>query len=556
MKAERPRGHTPQRNHHLHGLRAVARRRCSIVTAAVAALTLAVAGLQPLPASAGLLPTTKVILTGTGIPAETLLVNGLGGQVVSNLTLINGIVAVVPSVTLAVLGATPGLVVTPDVPVSVASMASDPGGNRPPAAVFPQTTGADKLAANGITGQGVRVAVLDTGIDNLADFAGRLVDGVDLSGEGNPFQDSYGHGTFVAGLIAGNGASSGGQYVGEAPGADLVSVKVAGSSGQTDMATVILGLGWVVAHQSSDHIGVVNMSLGAQPFTSTVLNPLDMAVEAAWRSGVAVVTSAGNAGPFNGTILSPGDDPLVITVGALDDHGTPPAADDAMTAFSSIGPTNPDGWFKPDLVASGRSVVSLRVPGSTIDQNYPSARIGASNFVGSGTSFSAAITSGAAALVLQDPTVFGQPDALKARLLGGVTAGPVGNPFVDGHGSLNAYWAAMASNVSLNQTTPTLATQVGTSVSLATTWTGSTWNGSTWNGSTWNGSTWNGSTWNGSTWTGSTWNGSTWNGSTWNGATWNGVSWNGVSWNGVSWNGVSWNGSTWNGSTWNGSTWN
>ena len=165
------------------------------------------------------------------------------------------------------------------------------------------------------------MAVLDTGIDPLPDFAGRLLSGVDLSGEGNPDLDSYGHGTFVAGLVAGNGASSNGLYKGEAPGAGLVPVKVAGGSGQTDLATVIAGMGWVIAHHVSENIDVLNMSLGAMPIESTLVNPLDQAVERAWQAGIVVVVSAGNGGPFNGTILSPGDDPLVITVGSLDDQG-------------------------------------------------------------------------------------------------------------------------------------------------------------------------------------------------------------------------------------------
>jgi serine protease AprX len=518
----------------------------------------------PAPASAsGLLglglPTTRVIVTGPAVATVTGLVQSLGGTVVSTLSIINGVVADVPALTLGLLNAVPGLVVTPDLPVSLAGSYAATASGRAPAAAFPQSTGASQLVAAGTTGSGVTVAVLDTGIANLPDFAGRLIGGVDLSGGGNPFLDSYGHGTFVAGLIAGNGASSGGQYVGEAPGANLVSVKVAGTTGSTDMATVILGVAWAIAHQGSDHIGVLNMSLGSQPFSSTVLNPLDMAVEAAWHSGIAVVTSAGNAGPFNGTILSPGDDPLVITVGALDDNGTAATGDDAMSSFSSVGPTSPDGWFKPDLVASGRSVVSLRAPGSTIDRTFPSARIGTANFVGSGTSFSTAVTSGAAALALQGVSSAGGPDAVKARLLGTATPGPVGNPFVDGHGALNAYWATMATNVSLNQSTPLLPqlpALLGLPVSLASTWGGSSWNGSSWNGSAWNGSSWNGSAWNGSSWNGSAWNGSAWNGSAWNGSSWNGSAWNGSSWNGSAWNGSAWNGSAWNGSAWNGSAWN
>src|SRR5207244_3286755 len=129
-----------------------------------------------------------------------------------------------------------------------------------------------------------------------------------------------------------------------------------------------------------------------------------------------VVTSAGNTGPMNGTITSPGDDPLVITAGALDDNGTAAAGDDTMSDFSAVGPTLVDGWFKPDLVTSGRSVVSLRAPGSTIDAANPSARIGSGNFVGSGTSFSAAITSGAAAQLIQtSPGSYG-PDRIKGML--------------------------------------------------------------------------------------------------------------------------------------------
>jgi serine protease AprX len=329
-----------------------------------------------------------------------------------------------------------------------------------------------------------------------------------------------------------------------------VSVKVAGASGQTDLATIIGGVGWTIANSSTDNISVLNMSLGYLPIESTVADPLDQAVEKAWESGITVVTSAGNSGPGNGTILSPGDDPLVITVGAVDDGGKSNPANDTMTTFSSVGPTNPDGWFKPDLVTSGRSVVSLRDPGSTIDAQNPSARVGSTNFVGSGTSFSAAITSGAAALLLSaDPSY--TPNTVKGTLLGTTVPGPVGNPFVDGHGILNATAAVSSVPMTLNQPVPTVLTQLGQMVDLEAAGAMSSWNPDNWTGSHWNGSHWNGSTWNGSHWNGSTWNGSTWNGSAWNGSTWNGSTWNGSTWNGSAWNGSTWNGSHWNGSTWN-----
>ena len=149
------------------------------------------------------------------------------------------------------LAALPGITVTPDAQVSVQS---DAGVHRAAHAVgrVPgRRPGRPSWRPQGDTGQGVTVAVLDTGIDSLPDFSGRLIGGVDLTGGKNPFQDSYGHGTFVAGLIAGNGASSSGQYSGEAPGANLVSIKVAGATGLTHLGTLIPGLQWAVDHQSS-----------------------------------------------------------------------------------------------------------------------------------------------------------------------------------------------------------------------------------------------------------------------------------------------------------------
>jgi serine protease AprX len=467
---------------------------------------------------------------------------------------------VIPVAVEPVLAAVPGVIVTPDVPVSVQSTPTSTGPHTPSDA-FLQQTGATRLAAAGDTGKGVTVAVLDTGIDNLPDFAGRLIGGVDLSGGHNPFQDSYGHGTFVAGLIAGNGSSSGGRYSGEAPGASLVSIKVAGADGTTDLVNLILGLQWAVDHKSGYGIKVLNLSLGFQAAMSAVINPLDHAVEAVWGSGIAVVASAGNAGPFNGTVLSPGDDPLVITVGALDDMAASSVAGDEMCDFSSAGPTSPDGWVKPDLVTSGRSVVSLAAPGSTVYDDNPSARVGSANFVGSGTSFSSAITSGAAALVLAGQPGL-TPNQLKARLLGTTSRGPVGNPFVDGHGALDAYGAATAGPMNLGQSAALLLPALpGTTVQLSPTGPVSTWNPSLWSGTSWppgpsDTSAWAGWAWNGGDWNGWTWTGRAWNVGDWAGATWNGADWTGRAWNDAAWAGSAFTGRAWNGSAWNSSAWN
>jgi serine protease AprX len=538
------------------------------------------AAVQASAAPAGAGPTVSVVVSSAPgnvgdpvVPAaavqasETASVHdtvSLDGVVTQDLPAASGVVANVDPGQLAALQANPALVVTPDVPVTMADGSFGP--TRAPAAVFPQTTGASQLWGKKVDGTGITVAVLDTGIAKLPDFGPRLIGGVDLSGEGNPFRDSYGHGTFVAGLIAGNGASSKHAYTGEAPGANLVAVKVAGASGVTDLATVIAGINWVVNHRDQYKIKVLNLSLGAIPTSSTVLNPLDQAVETAWQAGITVVASAGNSGPGNGTIVSPGDDPLAITVGAIDDNGSTDPTAATATTFSSVGPTNIDGLFKPDLATSGRSVVSLRVPGSTIDVANPTAQVGTANFVGSGTSFSAAIVSGAAALVIQGAaplpgpgkltTKNATPDQVKAQLLGTAAAGPVGNPTVDGHGDLNAYAAVMQPGLRLTQTVPSVATNVGDDVDLASTWAMSSWNLSRWAGSTWTGSLWDGSRWDGSRWDGMTWDGTSWNGTAWDGSSWNGSRWDGSTWNGSRWDGTAWDGSLWDGSRWDGSTWN
>ena len=523
-------------------------------TAAILAATLAGTSLAGAPAASASLEDT-VIVTATGLLSPVTAVLEVGGTILTQYHLINGVVALVPTVLEPALEALPGITVTPDLAVSVQSTPESTGPHTPSDA-FLQETGATQLASQGDTGRGVTVAVVDTGVDNLPDFSGRLVGGVDLTNGNSPYQDSYGHGTFVAGLIAGNGASSNGQYSGEAPGARLVSVKVAGADGTTHLGTLISGLQWAVDHRSSYGINVVNVSLGFQSSQSTVNNPLDQAAEAVWNAGITVVSSAGNAGPFNGTVLSPGDDPMVITVGALDDMATPSTADDEMNDFSSVGPTNRDGWAKPDLVTSGRSVVSLAAPGSAIDNNYPSARIGSDNFVGSGTSFSAAIASGAAALVLADHPGL-TPNQVKARLLGTTTPGPVGNPFVDGHGALNAYAAATSGPMNFNQSAAYLAPiSTGSTVSLSPTRPADTWNASLWSGLNVNQAPSGGTTWNGWAWSGADWNGWTWTSRAWNGGAWAGAAWNGEDWSSRAWNEASWAGSAWNGAAWAGAAWN
>jgi serine protease AprX len=268
--------------------------------------------------------------------------------------------------------------------------------------------------------------VLDTGVSPLPDLAGRLVHGPDLSGEGT-LVDSYGHGTVMAGLIAGNGADSasrtGGAFPGVAPAAHVVSVKVAGRNGVVDVSTILEAMHWISAYREQFGIRVLNLSWGVASTQSPSVDPINHAVQRLWSEGIVVVVAAGNSGSASGTITKPGDDPVVLTVGAYDDKGDLEPNNDSVPQWSSRGPTAA-GLAKPDLVAPGRTVVSLRSPGSTIERNNPKALLAPSYIRGSGTSQAAAVTSGAAALLLANrPSL--TPDQVKALLTS--TTSPIPN---------------------------------------------------------------------------------------------------------------------------------
>lgn len=287
---------------------------------------------------------------------------------------------------------------------------------------------------DGIDGQGVRVALIDTGVADVPDLHGRVVARVDFT-EDRDGLDTFGHGTHMAGLIAGAGTASGGQWVGAAPGAEIISLKTASWNGATDTSSVIAALRWVVTNKARYNIRVVNLSFGTDGRQSYLSDPLDDAVERTWEAGIVVVVSAGNLGPAPGSVSKPGDDPRVITVGSFDDENTLDGLDDHIPDFSSRGPTQ-DGRQKPDVVAPGVSIVSTRAPDSTVDVFRPNARLDDNYFKGTGTSQSAAIVSGVAALVLQaDPSL--APDEVKGIIIDTANDNLVGQPGA-GNGAVNA----------------------------------------------------------------------------------------------------------------------
>ncbi|HTX45919.1 MAG TPA: S8 family peptidase [Solirubrobacteraceae bacterium] len=316
---------------------------------------------------------------------------------------------------------------------------------------YDETTGVTSLWRFGVTGTGVGVAVVDTGVDGaLPDFAtkdhgsSRVVASAVANADATTATDSYGHGTDVAGIIAGNGDNRAtgdplhGHYIGVAPNANLISIKVSDETGKASVLDVIYGLQFAVEHQSQFNIRVINLSLNSNTPQSYKTDPLDAAVEAAWMHGIVVVASAGNQGTASGAVqYAPANDPYVITVGGVDENGSSNPSGDTIASWSSQGTTQ-DGLHKPDVYAPGAHIVSVLAPGSYFASSCATCVVGNGQYIQtSGTSMAAPVISGLVADLLQihpnwtpdqvkgaltSPTVtdnssFQEPNAVKAALL-------------------------------------------------------------------------------------------------------------------------------------------
>ncbi len=373
-------------------------------------------------------------------------------------------------------------------------------------------------------GTGVDVALIDTGVSPVDGLDGtdKVLHGPDLSFEGVAPEvahlDTYGHGTHMAGIIA--GTRDGAQGI--APGARIVSLKVAGNDGVTTVPQVIAAIDWVVDHHDADglNIRVLNLSLGQQGVTDHVGDLLSAAVERAWDAGIFVVVAAGNDGDTQDGLDSPAIDPYVLAVGAADTMSATDREHYDVPSWSARGVDD----RHPDVVSAGRSIASYRVPGSTVDEAAPTARYGVDLFKGSGTSQAAATVSGAVAVMLSTSPALSNDD-LKETLRHSADklvdeSGPTA-----GKGVIDP-----ANGIRKPEDNNQEHTEADGAGSGIVTPTGATWSGGTWSGATWSGGTWSGATWSGATWSGATWSGATWSGATWSGATWSGATWSGTGW--------------------------
>lgn len=282
------------------------------------------------------------------------------------------------------------------------------------ATVYPSAANAVPAWEKGVSGDDVTVAVVDSGINRRSDFRGRLVRGRNFSAE-RSVNDRNGHGTWVAGIIAGSDPK--GRYVGIAPEADLLNVKVARRDGSAHVGDVIEALQWLVDKKDRYDIRVINISLNSSIPDSYLRDPLSAAVEQAWFQGIVVVVSAGNLGAASFAVdHAPANDPYVITTGAFDDQGTADRADDVLADWSSRGVTV-DGYAKPEVTAPGVDIVSTSGGKRTyLAKEFPENIVGRNYIRLTGTSASAAIVSGTVALMLEeDPSL--TPDEVKYRVM-------------------------------------------------------------------------------------------------------------------------------------------
>jgi serine protease AprX len=559
--------------------------------------------------------------------AVAATVRSLGGRMSRPLPILDGGAARVPGSELAALSASPCVAaVSPDANLKPASIGSyDPSADTGSLYNTTQIINAQRAWSSGYTGKGVGVALIDTGVAPVSGInaPGQLINGPDLSFDSQSssltYNDEYGHGTHLAGIIAGNDlfaaknpAGSGGlvggvlntlgssskrngyagnssNFLGVAPDAHILNMKVGDENGVVDVSQVIAAIDWVVQHRNDSglNIKVLNLSYGTLSGQAYSLDPLAYAAEVAWRNGIVVVAAVGNGG--NGTVGldNPAYDPFVLAVGAADTAGSNSLYDDSVAGFSNSG----DGVRNPDLVAPGVHLESLRDPGSNIDLQNPQAVVGDRFFLGSGTSQAAAVVSGAVALYYSaHPDA--SPDYVKKAFT--TTATPLnGQPAtLQGAGEVNVMRAidarargwkpqqfsqssgsgsletarggmnvvAQANGAVLSgemdimgnafDTTGMAAQEANTSA-----WNGGSFNGAGWSGAGWSGAGWSGAAWSGAGWSGAGWSGAGWSGSTWTGAGWSGAGWSGAGWSGAGWSGAGWSGAGWSGAAWSGAGW-
>ncbi len=367
---------------------------------------------------------------------------------------------------------------------------------------FLETLGIRELWRQGLNGRGIGVAVIDSGVATDRDFTNLILNkGFNLNSL-TPI-DLYGHGTHIAGIVAGNGRDSEGKYRGVAPGSNLIGLKISNDLGIAFESDVVKALQWTYDNKARYNIRVVNLSINSGVESSYHNSALNAAAEILWFSGVVVVVSAGNSGGQSGmnTVTAPpANDPFLITVGASDERGSGALGDDVIAAYSAYGVTT-DGFNKPDIIAPGTAIYSVRAKLSPWPLLYPDRVAGNGEYFRlSGTSMSAPMVVGVVALLLQDEPNL-TPDQVKYRLLNSgdrtlsapLNGGTVSYPYMDGEAVVNGTSTSSAN-------TGLVPSQLLWSGSAPINWSSVNWNSVNWNSVNWNSVNWNSVNWNSVNW--------------------------------------------------------
>jgi len=383
------------------------------------------------------------------------------------------------------------------------------------------------------------IAIVDSGIDaTRSDVAGRVLGQVNLATltPNAPTGDGYGHGTFVAGIAAGAAAG----YAGVAPKANLLSIDIMNDQGQATVADVVSAADWILQNKATYNIKVANFSLHAVNRASVMFDPIDQAVEKLWLNGVTVVAAAGNYavnGAQSGVQFAPGNDPFVITVGATDIGTSIGVADDTNAPWSAWGYT-PDGFMKPDLGAPGRYLIGPVPTSGTMYSQHPEKITSPGYMQLSGTSFSAPVVAGAAAVLMgQHPDW--TPDQVKGALM--VTATP--EPLVTlgqlGVGEINIAKARRTGiappnpNAGLDQ----FLTQApdGTTTFNAAAWQAAALANPAWDAAAWSSAAWSDAAWASAAWSSAAWSDAAWASAAWGSAAWSDAAWSDAAWSDAAW---------------------
>jgi serine protease AprX len=368
--------------------------------------------------------------------------------------------------------------------------------------------------SSGAGPQAPAIAIVDSGVQVRSDFGSRLVASVNLcslctdGGTG----DAEGHGTMVAGIAAGAGS-----YGGGAPNAPIVSIRTATGDGQSRTSDVVAAADWILQHAKQYNIRVANFSLAGATDTSIRVDPLDRAVEALWLNGIVVVAAAGNHGQGAPVSMSyaPGNDPFIITVGALDQNGSSDPSDDTVPSWSAYGKTM-DGFSKPDVSAPGRYMVAPTPMDGSIAKTVPN-RIMAPGYIWmSGTSFSTPVVSAAAAQILASHPNF-TPDQVKGALMLTANYLPMVDSYAGGVGEIDAGVAATVDNppnpnVGLYQFVAPDAT--GSRSFNAASWAAYLASGASWAQASWSDASWAEASWNEASWAEASWAEASWSSNT------------------------------------------